>query len=168
MRRRSWARTSAVRNDLRIGELSNISRASRACRRQEQAFTTQPLPANIEFMSQSLTITVPDPLLNRLNRLAQAAQRPIEDMVLSTLAESIPEPPGGLPADIRDELAALETLSDNDLLHVATASRAHGELSDIPYSPGDETDRLALRKAYAIVLLKWRGHSTDEIHELMG
>jgi hypothetical protein len=119
-------------------------------------------------MSQSLTITVPDPLLHRLHRLAQAAQRPVEDVVLSTLADSIPEPPQTLPADIRDELAALETLSDDQLLRMARTTLGPHDVPSIPYTPGDTTDRLALRKAYALVLLKWRGHSLDELQGIAG
>src|SRR6187402_458307 len=105
-------------------------------------------------MSENLTITVPEPLLTRLNRFAQAVQRPVEDVVLSTLSESIPAPPQGLPADIRDELAALEVLSDEELAKVAHTCLRPDDLPPNPYFPGEAPDRLALRKAYAFVLLK--------------
>jgi hypothetical protein len=119
-------------------------------------------------MSANLTITIPDPLLKRLNRLAQAAQRPIEEVVVSTLNESIPAPPKDLPSDVRDELMELEVLSDSELLEVAHASMRPDEIPPTPYAPGDATDLFALRKAYALALLKWRGHSLNEIQGLAG
>lgn len=119
-------------------------------------------------MSESITITIPDPLLSRLTRLAQAAHRPVEDVVLTTLSESIPAPPQGLPQEIKEELTALELLSDEELQEVARSSKDPADLPPEPYSPGDETDRLALRKAYALVLLKWRGHTLDELQGLAG
>jgi hypothetical protein len=112
-----------------------------------------------------LSLNLPESLLDRLNRLARAAQRPVEDLVIATLNESVPCPPSGLPGDIREELTALETLSDDELLHVAR-STMEPEQAPAPYQPGDVTDRIALRKAYALVLLKWRGHRLDELERL--
>jgi hypothetical protein len=113
-------------------------------------------------MSHVLSITVPDQLLDRLNRLALATDQPVEEVVVSTLTESVPEPPANLPADIRGELLDLETLSSAELLAVAQATL---KTEDVPatYRPGDVTDRLALRKAYALVLLKWRHRRLPEL-----
>lgn len=113
-------------------------------------------------MSQMLSINVPDQLLDRLNRLAQAASRPVEELVISTLIESVPHPPANLPPEIRKELAGLEQLPDKEL---SDAAQSALQPEDLPatYQPGDITDRLALRKAYALVLWKWRGHSLDEL-----
>jgi len=118
-------------------------------------------------MSQTLSINLPDQLLERLNRMARATHRPVEDLVVSTLNESMPRPPSDLPAEIRDELLALETLSDEELVGVAQASlRAEALLAT--YTPGEAADRLALRKAYALVLLKWRGRPLPELEALSG
>lgn len=118
-------------------------------------------------MSQTLSINVPDQLLDRLHRLAKASDRPVEELVVSTLNESVPRPPSELPQEIREELLGLETLSDPELVEVAQSTLS---LDEIPssYQPGDITDRLALRKAYALVLLKWRGLSLSEIEGLAG
>ena len=118
-------------------------------------------------MTQVLSIRLPDQLLDRLNRLASETNRPVEEIVVSTLNESVPQPPVGLPAEIREELVALETLSDADLAEVARATMSAEDIPT-PYWPGDATDRLALRKAYALVLLKWRGHPMDEFDRLAG
>jgi hypothetical protein len=84
-----------------------------------------------------------------------------------TLNESMPCPPTDLPADIREELAALETLSDSELVQVARTTLRSESLS-ISYAPGDAADRLALRKAYALVLLKWRGRPMPDLEGFAG
>ena len=118
-------------------------------------------------MSQMLSINLPDPLMDRLHRLAKATDRPLEQLVISTLDESIPRPPSGLPGEIRDELLDLETLPDEKLVEVAQSTLRAEEIPP-SYTPGDAADRLALRKAYALVLLKWRGRPLPELAELSG
>jgi hypothetical protein len=107
-------------------------------------------------MTQTLSINLPDQLLDRLHRLARASDRPVEELVVSTLDESVPRPPPNLPPEICEELSLLETLRDPDLVKVAQSTLKAEEVPSV-YQPGDVTDRLALRKAYALVLLKWRG-----------
>jgi hypothetical protein len=118
-------------------------------------------------MSQTLSINVPDQLLDRLYRLASASDRPVEELVVSTLDESVPRPPPNLPQEISDELSVLETLSNQDLVEVARSTLKAEEVPFL-YQPGDVTDRLALRKAYALVLLKWRGCALPELERLAG
>ena len=113
-------------------------------------------------LSQTLSINVPDQLLDRLKHLAQAVARPVEELVVSTLSDSVPHPPANLPQPIREELTRLERLSDQELGDVAQATLRLEEFP-VAYQPGDVTDQLALRKAYALVLWKWRGHSLDEL-----
>jgi len=109
-------------------------------------------------VSQTLSIQVPQLLLDRLHRLAAAAHRPVEELVVEALNDAVPTPPPGLPIDLHRELESLETLPDQALWQAARATMAP---NDVPasYSPGDAGDRLMLRKAYALALLKWRGHS---------
>ena len=118
-------------------------------------------------MSQTLSINVPDQLLDRLHRLARASDQPVEELVVSALDESVPRPPPNLPQEICDELSLLETLSNRDLVEVAQSTLKADEVPSL-YQPGDVTDRLALRKAYALVLLKWRGRPLHELDRLAG
>jgi hypothetical protein len=113
-------------------------------------------------MSQTLSINVPDQLLDRLRRQAEASDRPVEELVVSALDGSFPRPPRGLPQEMSEELSLLETLSDQELVKVAQATLKAEEVP-VLYQPGDVTDRLALRKAYALVLLKWRGCELPDI-----
>jgi predicted transcriptional regulator len=113
-------------------------------------------------MSQTISINVPDQLLERLYHLAKATDRPVEELVVSTLAESMPRPPTALPTEIRDELLALESFSDKELMEVAQETLSP-EAVPPSYTPGDVADRLALRRAYALVLLKWRGRPLPDL-----
>lgn len=113
-------------------------------------------------MTQVISINLPEQLSERLNRLAQAAHRPVEELVVAALSDSVPTPPTQISGEIRDELISLETLSDDELTQFAQSTIAAKDVPE-PYQPGDATDRLMLQKAYALVLLKWRGHPIDEI-----
>ncbi len=106
-------------------------------------------------------------MLDRLHRLARASDRPVEELVVSALDESVPRPPPNLPQEICDELSLLETLSNRALVEVAQSTLKADEVPSL-YQPGDVTDRLALRKAYALVLLKWRGRPLLELDRLAG
>jgi hypothetical protein len=96
---------------------------------------------------------------------------------LQTLSASIPALPDDLPSTTQDALSALESLSDDELRQVAQSmmpTDQYDRLSELreqrragTLSETDEqalaqlmqaADLLTLRKAYAAVLLTWRGH----------
>lgn len=127
--------------------------------------------------TDSITIHLPDDLYRRLERLAVLTQQPLEGVIVKTLASNVPPLPDDLPAATRDALEALEALSDDDLARLAHAvfpdtqyerlselreQRRHGTLTVDEHAELDQlmsaTDLLTLQKAYAAVLLKWRGH----------
>jgi hypothetical protein len=118
-------------------------------------------------MSQTLSINVPDQLLDRLQRMARATDRPVEELVVSTLDGSVPRPPPNLPLEMGEELSRLEMMSDQELVEVAQSTLKPEEVPPL-YEPADVTDRLALRKAYALVLLRWRGCPLPELEGLTG
>lgn len=127
--------------------------------------------------AETATIHVPQSLYHRLERLATLTQRPLESLVEQTLLSSLPPLPDDLPSDARDALLALESLNDADLWNIlrTTISKTDLEQWDelrerrqaglitadeqIVHDQLTQTaDLLTLRKAYAAVLLKWRGH----------
>jgi len=91
-----------------------------------------------------------------------------------------------IPTEYRSELAALEKLDDDELWAAAESDMPEklqkkmggllsknqsGTLTLREQEALDrlraEADRLMLRKSYAYVLLKWRGHKIPELAELM-
>ena len=132
-----------------------------------------------------IPIPMPELLYHRLQRLSELTRRPLESLVVQTLNVHIPHLPEDLPEDVQAELIALEKLDDDALWHVANSKvtpdqRAeYGRLLDkkrlgrITTSEQamldehyQEGDKLMLRKAYASVLLKWRGHKLPTLAEI--
>ncbi|SRR6266540_1776055 len=130
-----------------------------------------------EMTTETIPIQVPEALYRRLERLAALTHRPVESLVVQTLSSSIPPLPDDLPPPTRDALTSLEGLSDDDLWQMVrsgmpeveyeqfTELRAKHRAGTIAPDEQATLDRLTqdadlrtLRKAYAAVLLKWRGH----------
>jgi hypothetical protein len=127
---------------------------------------------------QTIAVDLPQSLYQRLQRLADVTNQPIEDLVVQAIDQNVPPLLDDLPAEMRQELAPLETLSDEALWAVArsyTGSQQHeryvellhqeraGTLTETEAAELErlyqETNVRMLRKAYACLLLKWRGYA---------
>jgi hypothetical protein len=130
-------------------------------------------------------IEIPPALYHRLQRIAELTHRPVDELVLRTLEAGVPPLPEDLPEAMRADLLALEALDDEALWQVAESQLDFNDsarqgalleknsagtitpaerqaLADLRYA----ADRLMLQKAYASVLLKWRGHRLPAIAEV--
>jgi len=134
---------------------------------------------------ETIPIQVPEALYRRLERLAALTHRPVESLVVQTLTSSIPPLPDDLPAPMRETLTALEDLSDDELWQIARSTFPEAQYEQFAelreqrragtIMPDEqvtldrltqEADLMTLRKAYAAVLLKWRGHRLPALAEL--
>ena len=135
--------------------------------------------------TDTVAIQVPQALYRRLERLAQLTRRPLESLIVQALSSNLPPLPDDLPAAQRDALVALEGLSDDELWAVTRSTlpagdqerfaalrdrRRAGTLTPAEQAALDRlaqaADLLTLRKAYAAVLLRWRGHRLPTPDEL--
>jgi len=135
--------------------------------------------------TETMTIQVPELLYRRLERLAALSGRPLDSLITQTLSANIPPLPDDLPAPTRDALTSLEALNDDDLWLMVRSSMPDAEYEqftelrakhrDGTIAPDEqalltrltqEADLRTLRKAYAAVLLKWRGHRLPTLGEL--
>ena len=126
--------------------------------------------------TEIIEIHMPDVLLHRLERLAKLTHRPLETLIVQRLSSTLPPLPDDLAPEWRDALLALESLSDDELQEVAASMMSEGDYERLsklrdreaegtltPEEPAAlesmwrDVDLLTLRKAYAAVLLKWRG-----------
>ena len=125
----------------------------------------------------TVTVQMPETLYRRLEQLATLSQHPLEAIIIQTLAVTIPSLPDDLSPAMRDALVSLEELSDDDLRQI-TRSAFPVDLYDLFGSLREkrrlgtittdeqvildqfiqDADTLALHKAYAEMLLKWRNH----------
>lgn len=135
--------------------------------------------------TDTVAIEVPQPLYRRLERLAALAGQPMDRLIDRALSASLPPLPEDLPPAMQESLLALERLSDEELTEVVHGRmpeddaelfadlrerRADGQLSAQEQSHLDRlmqaADLLTLRKAYAAVLLRWRGARVPTLAEL--
>jgi hypothetical protein len=131
------------------------------------------------------SVQIPAPLYRRLERVAQLTRHPIEEVVTRALESSVPSLPDDLPAELRDQLLALENLSDDELWQIARSTLNDAQQTQLHtllernragmLATAEQTlleqlqhaaDQLTLRKAYAYVLLKWRGYRLPTLDEL--
>ncbi len=126
--------------------------------------------------AETLTVHLPAAAMERLRRVSQIARRPIDTLVADTLQASLPPLLESVPTAFHSQLAELETLSSTELrehlfaqLDVESVdrydlllernaadtldTRAGGELDELRKA----ADLLTYRKAYAALILKWRG-----------
>jgi predicted transcriptional regulator len=131
------------------------------------------------------TIEIPAALYRRLERVAALTHRALDELVQQALEAGVPPLPEDLSASQQASLQALESLSDETLWQIARAKvsaeaadrhaallerNSEGTLSADERQMLDQlrqtVDSLMLRKAYAYVLLKWRGHRLPALADL--
>ena len=137
--------------------------------------------------TDAVIIHLPDHLLHRLERVAELTGQPLEGVIVRTLSSNLPPLPDDLPDATRDALQALESLSDDELWDLTRATLPEDQYARVTalreqrldgMLDADEQDELehllqaadllTLRKAYAAVLLKWRGHRVPLLSALAG
>lgn len=135
--------------------------------------------------TETLMIRLPIHAANRLRRVAEIAHRPIDQVIAETLQSTLPPLLDDLPAEFQADLAQLEawpneqlreqmhaTLGDEveDRRDYLLAQKALGILTEQETTELDsfsKTARLLMfRKAYAALLLKWRGERIPTLAEL--
>ena len=125
--------------------------------------------------NQSITLSLPEAVMRRARRTAEAARRPLEDVLTATLVAALPEVEGA-PADMQEELARMTWLDEQTLWAIAQSSLSARKQEQLAYlaelqtqrtlaaakiadleSLRQEYGRITLRKARAYALLSMRG-----------
>jgi hypothetical protein len=128
-------------------------------------------------MAQTVTLHVPDEMLQRYQRGATAARKRLEEFLMERLMEAVPPLADDLPSPWHDALKALEEENDEALWQVVhsrlaparqrvysrlLAKNSQGTITAQEKARlqalGDEARLLTLQKAHASLLLQWRGH----------
>ncbi len=124
------------------------------------------------------TITIPDALYAKAQRVAQQTSQQIDDVIRTRLEGALDEPLFALPAAEKAELVAMQYLSDDTLWTIARdqmpqpiqermtvlmTKNTRGTISEVEYAElaalVDRGNQLMLRKAQAMKYLTERGHS---------
>jgi hypothetical protein len=135
-------------------------------------------------MPQTITLTLPDNVLQPVQRVAQATQQSVEELLVTALQAALPTLEG-LPPDVMQHLVALESLDDQALwrvmletvsldqqhqLHDMLLRNQAGGLTESEHEQlavlQQQADLVMLRKARAAVLLRFRGKRVPTLAEL--
>ncbi len=134
---------------------------------------------------QDVTIHLPEPLYLRLQQVARATQQSLNDVILHAVQVGSPPSWEEAPAEFQADLAALDRLDDSALWRMARSSQLTDDMTRYQelldknangtLTPSERVeltqsrkaaDRFLLRKAYAVDLLRWRGHAIPPAQQL--
>ena len=135
--------------------------------------------------TEALTIHLPASAAHRLRRVAEITRRSVDEVVAETLCASLPPLLEDVPPAFQTALAHLEALS-SEALHAQMRETLSAEnvacyetLKAIrakrPLTAAEQqewetlrfaADSLMFRRAYAALLLKWRGEHIPTLAEL--
>ncbi|MCP4361082.1 MAG: hypothetical protein GY796_23995 [Chloroflexi bacterium] len=90
-----------------------------------------------------------------LKEIADSSDWPLTEVIMQCIQAGMPPTLSKVPAAFRDDLAALNRLSDRDLLRVVDGDWPEPKNQTDLHRKADFT---SLRRTYALSLLKWRGH----------
>ena len=80
---------------------------------------------------QAVTVSLPSLVYERLARRATLTHRTVEAEVVEAVMTSLPEEPGGLPADLVEAISALHLLDDEALWRAARTYLAPEKAADL-------------------------------------
>jgi hypothetical protein len=135
--------------------------------------------------TQDVTITLPESLYLRLQQVAQGTQQSLAEVIVHAVEIGSPPNWEDAPAEFQADLAPLERLPDDALWPIARSTQIQGETAryqELLDKNANRTlsateqqellqlrkaaDRFMLRKAYAVDLLRWRGHAIPPAEQL--
>jgi len=127
---------------------------------------------------QTLTLHLSEDIYHHLEQVAKETNQSLEALAAQAIQGNLPPLMEGLPEEWRHDLVELQSLDDRALWKVANETIPESQWEqhqDLPAQnqeaklTADEaakleqlrsiTDRVVLRRSYALAILKWRGHS---------
>jgi hypothetical protein len=136
------------------------------------------------MLEQTLTIKLPEPLLQRVQRVAELTYRSVDEVLISALDATL-RVPSGIPPVLADELAAMALFTDEALQAATQSSLSPAQQHRLqqlteasktrPLAPAESAelehlieqyDIAVLHRAHALALLTQRGYSLPERNDL--
>src|SRR5688572_8466084 len=94
---------------------------------------------------RTLTVTLPEDILRRLERAAETTYRSVEEVLVGAITIALPSPEG-VPPELAGELGAMQLMGDEALLAAVEPSLAPAErvrLEQLNHAAGERTLSLA-------------------------
>jgi hypothetical protein len=112
---------------------------------------------------KSVTVRLPVSIFERLAGVAEASGRPFDEVLLQTIRNGMPPSLQKVPDKYHRQLLDFNKLDDQKLWdaiqQAPTAAQSESDAAQFDLS--------TLRRAYALALLKWRGHPIPDPTELL-
>ncbi|MBI4772499.1 MAG: hypothetical protein HY784_19220 [Chloroflexi bacterium] len=134
---------------------------------------------------QTLTVSLSEADYRRLQFAAALAGKPLDEVAVLSLRQNLPPLLEVIPPRFRPGLQAMQHLSDEELWEIARSrvksedqrrfrrllrKKGLGELIEHEQQAlsglRETVDRVMFEKAYAFLLLKWRGYRIPTLDEL--
>ena len=128
-----------------------------------------------------VVVELPEDVYERVERTAKGLRQPVQQALVRIVEFGLPSL-SKVPSEYHSELEALEGMSDEELWEMLASEMPSAYQSTLDYllqknrsedlSESDqqgldllhaEANRLMLKKSYARVLLKWRGHPVPKL-----
>jgi hypothetical protein len=150
-----------------------------------QEFATVPVNSGKKPIMRNsvLNLELPDDIYERVRRAAKGMNQPLETALVNIVRAATPSL-AKVPAEYRVELEAMEDLGDAELRRISESKapppkqrqlerlldkNQRAELTEREQQTlgrlRADADRLTLQRAYAALLLKYRGHRLPSVDE---
>lgn len=137
------------------------------------------------LMSKTITLNLPESVLQHFEQVAAATQQPIEQLIMQSAMNNLPPIPSVSSPELQQELSQMQQQDITTLRQIANSVvdlqqfQRHSELLELN-AAGELTveerseltmlrqaaDALMIRKAYAWSVLKWQGIPVPAIDSL--
>ena len=114
-------------------------------------------------MDTKVVIELPEEVHFELSRIAQASKSTLAEVVLQSIRSGMPPSLGKVPADFHSDLLLLNGLPDQDLMRIVEGDWPVSQKKSELYKKANFE---ALRRIYALSLLRWRGHPIPTPYEV--
>ncbi|MCA9874349.1 MAG: hypothetical protein H6659_05770 [Ardenticatenaceae bacterium] len=111
---------------------------------------------------KKITVEIPEHMYDDLQRIAQASNWPLEEVLLQSIKVGLPPSLSKVPEAFHEELLGLNALGDLDLMRVADGDWPEPKKQDLMHQ---KADFVTLRRTYALSLLRWRGHPVPSAYD---
>ena len=105
--------------------------------------------------TKKVEINIPESTYKELQKIADAASWSLEKVLVQSIQSGMPPTLSKVPEEFHADLLELNQLDDQDLLHIAEGRWQEPNNPDEMYK---KANFAALKRTYALSLLKWRGH----------
>ena len=109
-------------------------------------------------MKKKITLELSTTDYSLLKDIADACKWPIEEVAMQCLKSGLPPSLSKVPEAFHDELLSLNALSDQELMKVVDGKWPETKEKSELYQKANFN---ALRRTYALSLLRWRGHPIE-------